>query len=271
MFCFTFNAFGANIAMVAENPQITIDGRDNESAWMGSNKVIFEAVPEIGGMSTVDMLQYKNAVYGAINFKTHLEDSIDFVLRVDFHYKKNSVYMLFIMREQNVIYGDGKLAMEGMCQETKEGYCAEFSFSIDNNSFAYGDLVKIEVKYGIINEVDNYENVHGFMGSEQYDFYIGSQLVETPSSEKTTKPHSSNKTTTKKETTAKTTKSADNSTTAYSNSVSLVDANYMNNKETAVIVVVMTIACFIMVIILVTTRRNDDKSPHYTDDDKGCD
>lgn len=271
LLCFTFNAFGSNIVMSVETPQITIDGRDNESAWMDSNKVVFEAVPEIGGLSTVDMLYYKNIVYGAINFKTHLEDDIDFVLRVDFHYKKNSAYMLFVMREQKVFYGDNKLAMEGMCQETKDGYCAEFSFSTDYSSFAYGDLVKIEVKYGIISEVDNYENVHGFMGSEQYDFYIGGQLIETPSTEKTTRPHSSKKTTAKKETTTKTTKSVDNNTTAYSNPVSLVDANYMNNKETAVIVIVMTIACFIMFIVLFTTRRNDDKGPKYTDDDKGCD
>lgn len=271
LLCFTFNAFAADIVTLVENPQITIDGRDNEISWMYGNKVAFDIVPEIGGLSTVDMLHYKNIVYGAVNFKTHLEADIDFAVRVDFHYKKNSVYVLFVMREQMVFYSDGALVMEGMCRETEEGFCAEFSFSAGNNVFSYGDLVQVEVKYGVISEVDDYKNVHGFMGSEKYDFYVGGQLIETPNTEKTTRPNGSNKTTTKKDTMEKTTKSTDKSTTAYVNSVSVVDANYMNNKETAVIVSVMTIACFIMVIILVTTRRNDDKSPKYTDDDKGCD
>ena len=269
MLCFTFNVFAVNIVTSTQDPQIIIDGMDRETVWMDSNEVVFEAIPEIGGRSTVDMLHYKNTVYGLINFYTHLEDELDFVLRVDFHYNKNSVYILFVINKQLVFYSDGEFAMEGMCRETEDGYCAEFSFDAAYNMFAYGDLLQIEVKYGAMGEVDDYENVYGFMGREQYDFYVGGQLIEAPNTQKTTRPNNnnSNKTAVSKETT----KSINDATVAYNNSASVVDANYMNNKETAIIIIVMTLACFVMFIVFMVSRRNDGKKPKYTDDDKGCD
>lgn len=271
--CFTFNAFGMDIPVVSNNPQIVIDGKDTEFAWVDSNRVIFNVSTKIASTASLEVLSYKNTVYGLMNLTDVVESETDLVVRIDFYHQNKSTYVIFAMKNQSVLYSDGDFYVAGMSDINGAGYCVEFSFSTKSASFKQGDLVKLEVRYGSVVEVDNYETVQGFSEKIVYDYYIGGKLPEKVpgvNSNKTQKPNNNTKTTTKSNTA--------NITNGISVELTNFDVNefanygYSDSRETTVIIAVMVCASVVSMIIFCSYRKQiESRKPDYTDDDKGCD
>lgn len=266
--CFTFNAFAMDMPIVANNPQIVIDGKDTEIAWLSGNRVSFDVSPNIAKTASVEVLNYKNTVYGLINLIGVVERETDLIVRLDFYHQNKNGYVAFLIKGQSTSYGDSEFNVEGIADVNAVGYCVEFSFSTKSTSFKQGDLVKLEISYGSVEDVDNPDLVQGFSEKIVYDYYIGGELPENipeSSSGKTKKPSSN---TTK--TTTKSSAVTDNSTSFNVNE--FVNYGYSDARETTVIITVMTAACIVSLIVMCTHRKtNENHKPDYTDDDKGCD
>lgn len=265
--CFSFSAFAMDIPVVDNNPQIVIDGKGSEYAWLDSNRVSFDASLNIASTASLEIFNYKNTVYGLISLTDVNESETDFIVRVDFHYQNKSGYVVCLIKSQSVSFGNNDFNVEGMTDINTADYCLEFSFSTKSSSFKQGDLVKIEISYGFTDEIESFENVQGFSQKRVYNYYVGSELPENvaqESSGKTKKPDNDTKNTTK----------SDSINVSQSNFDidEFSDYGYTDTRETTVIISVMAAACLVVVIIFCANRRTDDTNkPHYTEDDKGCD
>ena len=273
--CFTFNAFAIDMPSMENNPQIVIDGKDTEFAWAESSRVSFAVSPKIANMASVEVLNYKNTVYGFINLTDVVESETDLIVRVDFYHQNSSSYVVFIMKSKSVLYGDDDFSVEGMSDINVAGYCVEFSFSTKSSSLKQGDLVRLEVRYGSIEDVDDCDTVQGFAERTVYDYYIGGESTESVSTESVSSGNSGSSGKTQK--TSDYTKTTANSSTETTESTSFdvnefVNYGYTDARETTVIISVMTVACFVAVVVMCVLRRtNENQKPNYTDDDKGCD
>ncbi len=274
--CFTFNIFAFNIAVADENPEIIIDGRDNEFAWMDSTRVSLSDNSDIADSATMGTLQYKNKIYGSILFEGVNEGELNLFIKITLNYEKNSAYIVFVPKE-NAVYSTGNsyISVEGSSGGDEFGYYIEFAFTAERDVFSNGDSLCLEVGCGLTNGLEDYENVQGFSFNKSYDCFVGSEVISSPSSSGSSnkKPSSSNKTTTtttKKSTTTQSTTSTESY--AYSD-ITPHEAAYDIYQNEIMVAVMMSIAIVSVVISACFTRapKKDEPENVYDEDDKECD
>ena len=285
LLCFSFNAFGLDIISKTQDPQIEIDGRDAEMTWIENTAINFDIPPDVGSWLSVEMFNYQNSIYGIVVFNDAVESDTNLVVRIDFHYKKYSAYAIFVMQDKLVLWESDSLVFDGVIQQNISNYCAEFSVSTkQSNPFSQGDLVQIEVKYGCVEEIEDYSKMIGFYEIEIFDCYIGGQYIEPETAKttksttrKTTKPKTTKTKTTKAKTTKDTTVGeiiVENQTDNDANlnyNANVID-DIISTKDLTVILSVGAIVIVVTIIMSFVLRKSDDRKNHnYTDEDKGCD
>lgn len=273
--CFTFNVFAFNISIARQNPEIIIDGYDNEFAWMDSTKVSISDDSGAVDKATMGTLQYQNKVYCSLLFEGVNEGELNLFIKVNLRYKKNSSYIVFVPKANEVYsVGDSYISVEGVSRGDEFSYYVEFAFTAERDVFSSGDSVSFEVGYGLTNELDDYENIQGFYFYKSYDCFVGSEVTKPQSSSSSSnkKPSSTNKTTTttKKSTTTQTSTSSE--AVRYTEyPLYQSDRNIYQNE--VLVAVMMSVAIVSVVISACFTRapKKDEPENVYDEDDKECD
>ncbi|MBR5273100.1 MAG: hypothetical protein IKU25_06895 [Clostridia bacterium] len=271
--CFTFNVSAFDITTTVENPQIVIDGYDNEGAWIDAERVVLSSGSFGVNDALIGSLHYQNKIYGMVLFDDVIADDANLVVKINFRYKKNNIYIVFAPKDNVVLCSENSyLLADGASSKNEKGYCVEFAITAEYDVFNKGDFIQFEISYGMMSGITDYENMYGFSFSKTYDCYVDGQLHENPShsgSSSNKKPSSSNNSKDDENDDIKPT----TATSITQSETAFIDPHSRTIYENEILMTVMMSITIVAVVISLCFRRRlkkDDNLP-YDEDDKECD